>query len=61
LSNEDIRFFVKGITDNAISESQIADTVFFLSKKCHGSYIVNHPFLLPGFFGMMAAVPFGLF
>ncbi|MCG7586092.1 anaerobic C4-dicarboxylate transporter [Photobacterium sp. OFAV2-7] len=35
------------------------DTGSFLSNKWNGSYIVNHPFFLPGMLGIVAAVPFG--
>ncbi|OLQ72781.1 C4-dicarboxylate ABC transporter [Photobacterium proteolyticum] len=35
------------------------DTGSFLSSKWNGSYIVNHPFFLPGMLGIVAAVPFG--
>ncbi|GAL05179.1 anaerobic C4-dicarboxylate transporter [Photobacterium aphoticum] len=35
------------------------DTGSFLDKKWNGSYIINHPFFLPGMIGIVAAVPFG--
>ena len=35
------------------------DTGSFLSNKWNGSYIVNHPFFLPGMLGIVGAVPFG--
>lgn len=37
------------------------DTGSFLSNKWNGSFLVNHPFFLPGFFGIVAAVPVGFF
>ncbi len=35
------------------------DTGSFLSSRWNGSYIINHPFFLPGMLGIVAAVPFG--
>ncbi|MEH6531773.1 MAG: anaerobic C4-dicarboxylate transporter [Photobacterium frigidiphilum] len=35
------------------------DTGSFLSSRWNGSFIINHPFFLPGMLGIMAAVPFG--
>ncbi|MGF1703227.1 anaerobic C4-dicarboxylate transporter [Photobacterium makurazakiensis] len=35
------------------------DTGSFLSRRWNGSYIINHPFFLPGMLGIVAAVPFG--
>lgn len=35
------------------------DTGSFMSKKWNGSFIVNHPFFLPGLLGIVAAVPVG--
>ncbi|EAS45424.1 anaerobic C4-dicarboxylate transporter [Photobacterium profundum] len=35
------------------------DTGSFLSSRWNGSFIVNHPFFLPGMLGIVAAVPFG--
>lgn len=35
------------------------DTGSFLSKKWNGSFIVNHPFFLPGLLGIVSAVPVG--
>lgn len=37
------------------------DTGSFLSNKWNGSFIINHPFFLPGTLGIFAAVPFGFF
>lgn len=35
------------------------DTGSFMSKKWNGSFIVNHPFFLPGLLAIVAGVPFG--
>lgn len=37
----------------------IDDTGSYMDKKWNGSFIVNHPFFLPGLLGICAAVPFG--
>ncbi len=37
------------------------DTGSFLSKKWNGSFLVNHPFFLPGLLGIISAVPVGFF
>ncbi len=37
------------------------DTGSFLSSKWNGSFLVNHPFFLPGLLGIVAAVPVGFF
>ena len=35
------------------------DTGSFLDKKWNGSFVINHPFFLPGCISLIAAVPFG--
>lgn len=35
------------------------DTGSFLDKKWNGSFVINHPFFLPGCVSLIAAVPFG--
>ena len=37
------------------------DTGSFMSKKWNGSFIINHPFFLPGLLSIVVAVPFGFF
>lgn len=35
------------------------DTGSFMDRKWNGSWVINHPFFLPGIVGLAAAVPFG--
>lgn len=35
------------------------DTGSFMDRKWNGSWVINHPFFLPGIVGLVAAVPFG--
>ena len=35
------------------------DTGSFMDRKWNGSFVINHPFFLPGIIGLAAAVPFG--
>lgn len=37
------------------------DTGSYMSKRWNGSYLVNHPFILPGLCGVGAALPVGFF
>ena len=37
------------------------DTGSFMSKKWNGSFIINHPFFLPGLLSIVVSVPFGFF
>lgn len=36
------------------------DTGSYMDKKWNGSFVINHPFFLPGCLSLAAAVPFGL-
>lgn len=35
------------------------DTGSFMDRKWNGSFVVNHPFFIPGIFGLVAAIPVG--
>lgn len=35
------------------------DTGSFMDRKWNGSWVINHPFFLPGIIGLVAAVPVG--
>ena len=37
------------------------DTGSFMDRKWNGSFVINHPFFLPGCLGLVAAVPVGFF
>lgn len=36
------------------------DTGSYMSRRWNGSFVINHPFFLPGCIGLIGAVPFGL-
>lgn len=36
------------------------DTGSYLDPKWNGSFVINHPFFLPGCLSLVAAIPFGL-
>ena len=36
------------------------DTGSFMGRRWNGSFVINHPFFIPGCISLAAAVPFGL-